>query len=130
MEPNRYLLPFAERHLINSVLHLGVRCFQHQMIVPQAGIHKVRPSPVSAREEVRLIVDRQPRSGSGAHGSIGPAVVELDEMLVGIRRQWRRVRINDPQSVLAVLQQGSPVNDAKHSMEARSTRGQREVPVA
>jgi hypothetical protein len=50
-------------------------------------------------------------------------------MLVGIRRQWRRVRINDPQSVLAVLQQGSPVNDAKLSMEARSTRRQ-EVSVA
>jgi len=100
------------------------------MIVPQAGIHEVRPPPVSAREEVRLIVNRQPCSRSGTHGGVGPSVVELHVMLVGIRRQWRRVRINDPQSVLAVLQQGSPVNDAKLSMEAGSTRRQHEVPVA
>lgn len=69
----------------------------------------MRPASVGAREDVHLIAQggRQPsgRLGGGADAGVGTRVVEPDVMLVGRRR---RVRSNDRQSVLAVLQQGSP----------------------
>lgn len=82
----------------------------------------MRPPPVCARKNIRLIAQRgrqsSARPGAGADVGVGARIVELDIMLVG---RWRRVRSNNRQSVLAVLQQGSPVNDAKHSMGVRST---------
>lgn len=73
----------------------------------------MRSPSVSARENVRLIV-RQFRPGSIADNSVGAPIVELDVMFVRCRIcQNRRIRTNDLQTVLAVLQQSSPVNDAK-----------------
>lgn len=93
------------------------------MIIAQAGIHEVRSPSVGAREHVHLVAQRRrqtpARPGASTDASVGARIVEPDVMLVS---RWRRVRSNYRQSVLAVLQQGSPVNDAKHSMGVRSTR--------
>lgn len=63
----------------------------------------MRSPSVSACENVRLIVHHHPRSGIGADNGVGTSIVELDIVLVrrGVR-QWRRVRTNGIQTVLAV----------------------------
>lgn len=88
----------------------------------------MRSTSVGTREDVRLIArrGRQP-SSPGVGGGVGSRVVKSDVMLVSRRR---RVRPNDRQSVLAVLQQGSPVNDAKRSMGICPTKQHCERSVA
>jgi len=77
----------------------------------------VRSPSVSACENICLIVPHQSRPGTGVDDGVGTPIVELDVVLVRCGIQYRRVRTNGLQTVLAVLQQSSSVNDAKHSAE-------------
>lgn len=70
---------------------------------------------ISAGENVDMIIysgcEPSTVSRTGVHAT-GPNVVESHVMFVS--RRWG-IRSHDCQGVLAVLQQGSPVNDAKPS---------------
>lgn len=89
------------------------------MIIPQTGVHEVRAPSIGAGQHVNVIIYSSGQSSAvpraGIHAG-GPDVVESDVVFVSHRRG---VRSHDRQGVLAVLQQGTPVNDAKHSTEVR-----------
>lgn len=80
------------------------------------------PPSVSTGEHVNMIIysggQTSAVSRAGIANVAGTDVTESHVMLVSHRRG---VRTDDCQGVLAVLQQGSPVNDAKYLTKVRST---------
>lgn len=77
-------------------------------------------SSARAGEHINVIIYSSSKPSTASRGSVSNAAsyVESHVMLVGHRRgAWS----HDCQGVLAVLQHGSPVNDAKPSTEVRST---------